>query len=104
MLKKIIFLLFFIIFILFTQNVNAQNKDEVAKKIEEYQKKLTELGKQRDTLSAEIQYMTLQISLAGFKIQETEETIITSFRDIKALVAWWRKRSISWFIIASLSI
>jgi len=53
--RKIIALLFIFIFILlFSQKIyGQQNAGEVAKKIEEYQKKVTELGRQRDTLSFE---------------------------------------------------
>lgn len=87
MLKKIIFVLIFIISLLITHNIYAQNAGEVAKKIEEYQKKLTELGRQRDTLSSEIQYMTLQINLAALQIQETEEKIISTQNEVEILTS-----------------
>ncbi len=86
MLKKIITLIFLAILLSgIITKVHAQNKEEVSKKITEYQNKLLELGKQRDTLSAEIQYMTLQINLTGLKIQETEEKVVSTQKEIEIL-------------------
>src|SRR3990172_13399777 len=88
MLKRIIFLLVFTVFLLIAQNIyGQQNADDVAKKIEEYQRKLSELGKQRDTLSSEIQYMTLQINLTALKIQEKEKKIITTKNEVEILTS-----------------
>lgn len=85
MLKKIILLFIFAIFLILPINTAAQNAGDAAKKIEEYQKKLVELGRQRDTLSSEIQYMTLQINLTALKVEETEEKIIDTQKEMEIL-------------------
>lgn len=86
MLKKIIVIIFFSLFFLFSHiSFAQQNSGDVAKKIEEYQRKLSELGQQRDTLSSQIQYMATQISLTTFKIQETEAKIISTQKEIEIL-------------------
>ena len=86
MLRKIISIIFILIFFFLSYSVFAQqNAGEVAKKIEEYQRKLTDLAQQRNTLSSEIQYMTLQINLTTLKIQETEEKIIATQKEIEIL-------------------
>src|SRR3989338_9334747 len=88
MAKKNFFSLIFITFLLFTQTIYAQqNAGDVAKKIEEYQRKLNDLAQQRNTLSSEIQYMTLQINLATLKIQETEEKIISTQKEVEILTS-----------------
>lgn len=88
MLKKIIFLLVITVFFVIAQNIyGQQNAGEVAKKIEEYQRRLNELTQQRDTLSSQIQYMTLQINLTTLKIQETEQKIITTQNEIEILTS-----------------
>ena len=88
MTKKIFFSLIFIVFLLLTQTIYAQQSaGDVAKKIEEYQRKLNELAQQRDTLSSQIQYMTLQINLTILKIQETEEKIIATQKEIEILTS-----------------
>ncbi len=86
--KKNIIILFSLAFFLTAQIISAQQSaTDVVKKIEEYQRRLIELGKQRDTFSAEIQYMTLQINLTTLKIQETEEKIIATQNEIEILTS-----------------
>ena len=86
MAKKLVFSLIFILILFSAQGIFAQQSaSDVAKRIEEYQQKLNALTRQRDTLSSEIQYMTLQINLTTLKIQETEEKIVSTQREIEIL-------------------
>lgn len=66
--------------------IEAQDaKDNLEKKIQEYQAKLNELRQQKGTLSAEIEYMDTQIYLTGLKIQETEDKIVKTQKEMDLL-------------------
>ncbi len=89
-LKKILknlSLVFFILLFIFSPQVFGQDstKQDLEKKINEYQSKLTELRQQKNTLSSQIQYMDTQIYLTNLKIQQTEEKINTLTKEIENL-------------------
>lgn len=84
--KKLVILLTVIIIILSQKIILAQDKAaDVAKKIEEYQRKLIDLAQQKNTLSSQIQFMALQINLTVLRIQESEEKIISTQKEIEIL-------------------
>lgn len=63
----------------------SSTKNELGKKIEEYQNKLTELKQQKNTISSQIQYMDTEIYLTGLKIQDTEKKITETQNEIELL-------------------
>lgn len=85
--KLIIIVSFFILFLIFNNQIFAQSNQEqnLQKKIAEYENKLTEIRQQKNTLSSQIQYMDTQIYLTNLKIQQTEEKIKTLTNEIESL-------------------
>jgi len=63
---------------------NGQSSD-LSNKIREYQQKLDELRRQKNTLSSQIQYMDTQIYLTGLKIKEIENKIDTIQKEVETL-------------------
>lgn len=86
MIKKIVFLLFFILFSsFFVLNTKALDTQELAKQIEEYSQKLTELSKAKDTLANQIKILNSQVELTLLKISQTENSIKTLEQEINNL-------------------
>jgi peptidoglycan hydrolase CwlO-like protein len=88
-LKKITILIF-LAFTIFTgfayaQDAAEQKKSDLSNKIQEYEKKLTELRGEKNSLSSQIQLMDTQISLTAFKIQDTEKRVISTQKEIELL-------------------
>jgi len=89
----IIFIIALMVFVMLNSFILAQDsttddrKNEIGKKIQEYEIKLAELKQQKNTLSAQIQYMDTQIYLTALKIQETEEKIIKTQKEIELLTS-----------------
>lgn len=68
----------------FAQETSSNGQDgDLSNKIREYQQKLDELRRQKNTLSSQIQYMDTQIYLTGLKIKETENKIETIKKEIE---------------------
>lgn len=87
--KKIVFFLV-ILFLFFTANLFAQTNQSQQKKdlenqILEYQKKLDDLKRQKNTLSSQIQYMDAQVYLTTLQINETEQKILNTGKEIDQL-------------------
>ncbi len=78
-------LAFFIILAIVSATVKAQSADDLQKKINEYQDKLSELGQERNTLSSQIQYMDAQIYLTNLRIQDSEQKITSTQKEIDLL-------------------
>ena len=86
MIKKIVFLLFFVLFAsFFVSNINAVDTQELAKQIEEYNQKLTELTKAKDTLANQIKIINSQVELTLLKITQTENSIKSLEQEINNL-------------------
>lgn len=60
---------------LHAEDAKSDAAANIEDKIHEYQKKLNELGDQKKSLSAQIQYMDTQMYLTGLKIQNTEARV-----------------------------
>ncbi len=60
-------------------------KQEIEKKIQEYQTKLDGLRQQKNSLGSEIQFMDTQIYLTGLKITATEQKIVDTQKEIEIL-------------------
>lgn len=70
-----------------TQNNDAARND-IQKKIDEYEQKLSEARNQKNTLSSQIDYMDTQIYLTQLKTEETTEKIETTEYEIDTLDDW----------------
>lgn len=71
-----------------SQQNNDSARNELQKKIDEYEGKLSEVRTQKNTLSSQIEYMDTQIYLAQLKTQETTEKIETTEYEIDTLDDW----------------
>jgi len=60
-------------------------KSELQSKIAEYEKKLTEVRAQKNTLAAQIDYMDTQMYIAQLRMDETEQKIKNSEKEINVL-------------------
>ncbi len=83
-------LVFFVlvVFFLYLKPIFADDnsrQQELQRQIEEYSAKLTDIRKQKNTLSSQIQYMDTQIYLTQLKIQETEQNIERTQKEIDVL-------------------
>jgi len=87
MVKKIVFLFFFItsVFFLKPQFIYGQSAEELNNKIAEYTQKLNELNKAKDTLSNQIKLLDSQYQLTLLKITQTESSIKTLEKEIANL-------------------
>lgn len=86
MVKKIVFLLFFVLFCFSLSSVSrADEAEDLAKKIDEYTQKLGELGKSKNTLANQIKILDSQVQLTLLKINQTETSIKTLEKDINNL-------------------
>lgn len=84
--KKILFSLLFISFLLTPINVKSQEVlNDIQDQINQYNQKLTELSKAKDTLSNQINYLDSQVALTQLKIRQTQETIIILEKEIQEL-------------------
>jgi len=63
----------------------GKSAEELNELINKCQTKKNELNLRRSTLSSEIQYMDTQIYITGLKIQETEQKIINTEKEIELL-------------------
>lgn len=63
----------------------CNNADECKRKIEEYEKKLSELKEQKSNLSAELTRMDTQIYLTGIRMENTKHLITQTIDEIEAL-------------------
>lgn len=70
------------------QKVDENAKNELQKKIDEYERKLSEARSQKNTLASQIEYMDTQIYITGLKTQETTEKIKTTKYEIDTLDDW----------------
>ncbi len=66
---------------------NDQQRNELQQKIAEYEKKLGEVRSQKNTLAAQIEYMDTQTYIAGLRIEQTEQKIKDTEREINVLGA-----------------
>lgn len=85
---KIFLFLFFILFACFSGTADAQEcktKEECQQKIQEYEKRLSEIHQQKNTLSSEIKFMDTQIYLTALKVQNTVHTIAKIEDEINTL-------------------
>ncbi len=85
-----LFVAFFVLSIIFVvvkpiESQECNNKDECQKKIEEYEKRLSEVRQTKNSLSSEIQFMDVQIYVTTLKIQNTEHTIKKTEEEIGTL-------------------
>lgn len=86
--KRFIFIIVLVFLIIFPYIIKAQNSsqaDELQKKIADYENKLIEIRKQKNTLATQIQLMDTQIYLTTLKIQETEQKIESTQKEIELL-------------------
>ncbi len=88
--KKIFLLILVLACMICIGNTSAEEtaddkKNAVESKIQEYQKKISELGDQKKSLSAQIQYMDTQTNLTELKIISTETKIKTLQNEIGLL-------------------
>ena len=83
MVKKIT--IFVVLFFLITFSVHAQDTTDLQKKISDYQAKLQQLKLQKGTLSSQIQYMDTQAYLTGLQINQTEQKITGTGKEINLL-------------------
>lgn len=88
-LKKFLLLLFIFIASAFLHTSYAQTtpdqQSDLQKKIAEYQSKLDDAKKQKNTLASQIDYMDSQINLATYRIQDSEEKITQTANEINTL-------------------
>jgi len=84
MVKKIFCILSLFLFLISNQII-AQNSDELSQQIEEYTKKLYELAKSKDTLNNQIKILDIQIAQTQLKIKQTIATVATLKKDIADL-------------------
>jgi len=68
-------------------STSSIRKEEKAKVIEELEKKLGEVRTQKNTLSTQITYMDTQIYVAGLRINQTEEKVVDTEKEINVLGA-----------------
>lgn len=68
-------------------STSSIRKEEKAKVIEELEKKLGEVRTQKNTLSSQITYMDTQIYVAGLRINQTEEKVVDTEKEINVLGA-----------------
>ncbi len=81
----VIFLLLITLPFLNTFAQSTSQSEELQKKIADYENKLVEIRKQKNTLATQIQLMDTQIYLTILKIQETEKKIETTQKEIELL-------------------
>jgi len=67
-----------------SSSADAQ-KSELQQKIAEYEKKLTEVRAQKNTLAAQIDYMDTQMYIAQLRMDETEQKIVNAEKEINVL-------------------
>ncbi|PIY71609.1 hypothetical protein COY87_05265 [Candidatus Roizmanbacteria bacterium CG_4_10_14_0_8_um_filter_33_9] len=67
------------------QDSTSKSDTEIKNKISEYEKKLEEIGRQKNTLASQIQTMDTQIYLTGLKIQDSEHQITETEKEINTL-------------------
>lgn len=65
--------------------VQAETKDDLQNKIQEYEQKLKDAQQQKNTLSSQITYMDTQMELAELRITETEKKVETVEKEINVL-------------------
>jgi peptidoglycan hydrolase CwlO-like protein len=87
MFKKIVFLFLLLatVFILYPQVVHAQSAEELSSQIDQYTKKLNELGSAKNTLANQIKLLDSQYQLTLLKITQTENSIKTLEQEINNL-------------------
>jgi len=68
-----------------TTSTDDAQKSELQNKIAEYEKKLTEVRAQKNTLAAQIDYMDTQMYIAQLRMDETEQKIKNSEKEINVL-------------------
>ncbi len=70
------------------QQSNDAARNEIQKKIDEYEDKLSEIRTEKNTLSSQIEYMDTQIYLTQLKTEETTEKIESTEYEIETLDDW----------------
>jgi len=78
-------LLFFIIAVCILSIGSKTLAQTVEDKIKEYQRKLTDIRQQKNTLSTQIQQMDTQIALAELQVQRSEAKIVETQNEIEKL-------------------
>lgn len=85
MFKKLFLLVLSILFLISPGLVLADNTEDLQRQIEEYTKKLNELGTAKNTLSNQIKLLDSQYQLTLLKITQTENSIKTLEKEIDQL-------------------
>ena len=85
MFKKLFLLVLLALFFLTPNFIQAQNVDELQEQINQYTKKLNELGTAKNTLSNQIKLLDSQYQLTLLKITQTETSIKVLEKEIDQL-------------------
>ena len=85
MFKKFFLLFLILCFSLFNRTVFSESAEELQSQIEQYTKKLNELGTAKNTLSNQIKLLDSQYQLTLLKITQTENSIKTLEKEIEQL-------------------
>jgi peptidoglycan hydrolase CwlO-like protein len=67
------------------QDSATNRRGELQKQIQEYESKLADVRSQKNTLSAQINYMDTQIALASLRMEQTEQKILDTEKEINVL-------------------
>ena len=79
------YFLFFVLIACTVFTVSIARAQSVEDKIKEYEKKLTDIRQQKNTLSTQIQEMDTQMYLTGLTIQRSEQKIVATQSEIEKL-------------------